>query len=608
MAMGALDTAIIAAYFLFILGFGGIFGKYAKSTHDFFFAGRRFAWWLIALSCVSMVVGSYSFIKYSQVAYEYGFSSTQTYLNDWVLLPLWLFGWFPIVYYSRIQSIPEYMALRFGPRTRGVMTGLLLLYMVGYIGINFFTMGVAIHALIPWSVFGWASVTALVTALYVSFGGQPSVIMTDLVQGVLLIVAGFLLLFLGLDAVGGFGAFWESLTPEHRLAFSPLTHPPDFAAVGIFWQDGIANTAAFYFLNQGFIMRFLSVRSEDDGRKAVFAVALVLMPVVAISVSSAGWIASGLERAGVLGPVDPRDVFIRVTEVLCRPGVFGFIIAALIAALMSSVDALINAVSAIFVNDVWRPYVRPNAPDSHHLVVARWASLTASAFGLALVPVYSGFRSIYTAHATFTAAITPPLVSVIFLGFLWRRFSAKAAVCTMIGGSLAIAFSFFVPEVIAPFSHGVEPGGEYGHAYMFMRALYGLAVATAIGVLATLLDRPSASRDLRGLVVGDRLALMRRFKGSEPNLQRGRPVIAKVVPVDRPGHVSLSAADAERLAARPGDHLYISDPRWWLGGLHSAHAILSEIEGPSGQIQVGRDLLAQANLDPRRPVQVMKVF
>ncbi len=606
--MNPLDTAIIAGYFVFILGFGGMFGKYATTTRDFFFAGRRFSWWLIALSCVSMVVGSYSFIKYSAVAYEYGFSSTQTYLNDWMLLPLWLFGWFPIVYYSRIQSIPEYMALRFGPRTRAVMTGLLLLYMVGYIGINFFTMGIAIHALIPWSVFGWAAVTALVTALYVSFGGQPSVIMTDLVQGILLILAGFVLFFFGLDAVGGLAQFWDALPADHRLAFSPLTHPPDFAAAGIFWQDGIANTAAFYFLNQGFIMRFLSVRSEGDGRRAVFAVALVLMPLVAFSVSSAGWLASGLERTGLLDHPDPKDVFIRVTEVLCRPGVFGFVIAALIAALMSSVDALINAVSAIFVNDVWRPYVRPDAPDRHHLIVARWASLAASGLGLALVPAYMGFKSIYTAHATFTAAITPPLVSVILLGFLWRRFTARAAVCTMIGGALAIVCSFFVPEVIAPFAHGIAPGGTYAHAYMFMRALYGLVASAGIGVVAALLDRSSPTLDLRGLVVADRLSLLRRFKGSEPNLRPGRPATLAVVPVDRPGFVAMSPADAERLAARPGDHLYLSDTRWWLGGLRSGHAVLSDLTARPGHVAVGRDLLAESHLDPRRPIRVSKVL
>lgn len=606
--MGALDAIVVAAYFVFILGFGSFFSKYATTTHDFFFAGRRFSWWLIALSCVSMVVGSYSFVKYSQVAYEYGFSSTQTYLNDWMLLPLWMFGWFPIVYYSRIQSIPEYVSLRFGPRTRAVMTVLLMLYMLGYIGINFFTMGVAINALIPWSVFGWAAVTALVTALYVSFGGQPSVVMTDLAQGILLILAGFILIFLGLDMLGGFSAFWHALPPSHRTAFSPLTSPPDFAAVGIFWQDGIANTAAFYFLNQGFIMRFLSVRSEQDGRRAVFAVALVLMPLVAISVSAGGWIAAALENAGFFSVSDPKEVFIRVTNFLCRPGLFGFVVAALIAALMSTVDALINAAAAIFVNDVWRPYVRPTADDRHYLGVARLASLAASGFGLLLVPVYAGFKSIYTAHAAFTAAITPPLVTVILLGFLWKRFSAAGAVCTMVGGSLAIAFSFFVPEVIKPFAHGVEPGGEYGHAYMFMRALYGLAASLVFGTVGTLLNGARPKVSLAGLVVGQRTALIRRFKGAEPNLRPSKPIVLAVKPVDIAGYVALSTEDAERLNVEPGDHIYLCDTRWWLGGLHSAHAVLKAVEGVPGRIEVGLDILEEGRLDPKRPISVVKML
>lgn len=601
--MSTLDLLVVALYFLFILGFGSVFARYATTTHEFFFAGRRFAWWVVAISCISMVVGSYSFIKYSAVAYQYGISSTQTYLNDWMLLPFWLFGWFPIIYYSRIRSIPEYMERRFDRSTRHIMTALLLLYMIGYIGINVYTMGVAINALMPWSVFGWAAVSALVTAVYVSSGGQHSVIMTDLVQGFLLIVAGLLLFALGLDAIGGLAPLWDALPPDHRKPFSPLTSPPDFSAVGIFWQDGLANTGAFYFLNQGFIMRFLSVRSEADGRKAMFAVALFLMPLVAISVSAAGWVAPALQKVGLLGTVEPKEVFIRVTEVLCQPGLFGFVIAALIAALMSSVDALINAVSAIFVNDIWRLHIRPSAPDSHHLKVARLSSLAASAFGLALVPLFSTFQSIYSAHAMFTAAITPPLVSVIFLAFLWRRFTTRAAIATMVCGTAAIAFSFLYPQVIAPFAHGVAPGGEHAHAFVFMRALYGLVVSLFFGVVVSLLDKPSNNVD-PCLVIGPIAEKRRLFKGGEPNLNLRRPLLLVVHMVDEPSVVRLAKEDALRLGANPGDHLYISDPRSWLGGLRSVHAPLSSTDGSPGGLIIGKDLVAKANFSPGRPVKV----
>ncbi|MBL6975220.1 MAG: sodium/solute symporter [Deltaproteobacteria bacterium] len=606
--MTTIDTVILIGYFLFILGFGAFFGKYATTTKDFFFGGQRFSWWLIAMSCASMVVGSYSFVKYSAVAYEFGFASTQSYLNDWALIPLWLFGWFPIIYYSRVQSIPEYMERRFGTVTRVVITVLLLVYMVGYIGINFFTLGVALNGLIPWSVFGWAVVIAVVTAVYVTFGGQTSVIMTDLIQGFLLIFAGFFLFFLGLDYIGGFDIFWDALPKDHKTAFSPLNEPADFSAVGIFWQDGVANTAAFYFLNQGLIMRFLSVRTEKDGRRAVFTIVLILMPLTAIAVSNAGWLGTALVNLGLMENLAPRDVFIQVTDFLCNPGVFGFIIAALIAALMSTVDSLINAVSAIFVNDVWRPYVRPKAADRHYLSIARYASIVASIVGLSLVPVYMQFDSIYSAHATFTAAITPPLVSVILLGFLWKRFTARAAVATMVGGAAAIAFSFFVPAVITPFAHGVDPGGEYHHAFKFMRALYGMAMSLGIGVVTSLLDRSAPTRDLCGLTVSPRKDLMRLFKGSEPNLRPGSTLLIPVRSVAEEGAVRLSPADAETIAADPGDHLYLSDRRWWYGGLKSVHAILSGNGSEPGVIEVGEDLLKRGLLDPKNPIKVTKVL
>lgn len=606
--MSTLDVAIVVLYFAFTLGFGSIFGRLVKTTKDFFFGGQRFAWWLIAVSCSSMVVGSYSFVKYSQVAYQYGIASTQSYLNDWILLPLWLFGWFPIIYYSRIQSVPEYMGKRFGPRARLAMTVLLLVYMVGYIGINFYTMGVALNALMPWSVVKWAMVTALVTAIYVSFGGQPSVIMTDLAQGLMLMAAGILIFVLGVGALGGLDRFWSLLPAAHRTAFSGFNAPSKFPAVGIFWQDGMANTAAFYFLNQGLVMRFLSVRSERDGRKAMFTVVALFMPLTAFAVSSAGWIGSALENAGLLGQFESRDVFVRVTQFLCAPGVFGFVMAALIAALMSTVDALINAVSAVFVNDVWNLYVRPVAAssDKQNLRVARIASFLGAMTGLLLVPVYLGFGSIYSAHAAFTASITPPLVCVVVLAFLWKRFSEPAALATMLGGIAAVLLSFVVPDVVSPFSHGVEPGGSHAHAYTFMRALYALVVSAAAGGIVAL-SKPNR-KDVGGLCMTSLYDLVRRFKQGEPKLRPGRPAFA-TLQESEPGTVTVASDLAEAVGVEKGDYIYVTAPQWWYGGLFSTHAVVQEIdEEARGRLVLGRDLVEHSRLRPGTRVKVWRVI
>ena len=169
--------------------------------------------------------------------------------------------------------------------------------------------------------------------------------------------------------------------------------------------------------------------------------------------------------------------------------------AALTAALMSTVDTLVTAVSAIVVNDIYQPK-HPDASEKKLLSVARMSALGVTGFGVALVPLFASFDSIYAAHGAFTAAVTPPLVVTLLLGVFWRGFPPRVAVWTMVGGCAVIAFSLFVPDVIAPFAHGVSPG-ETGDGFMdgfktfkFMRAFFGIVVCLAIAFILTPSPRP----------------------------------------------------------------------------------------------------------------------
>ncbi|MGB5287241.1 MAG: sodium:solute symporter family protein, partial [Ignavibacteriaceae bacterium] len=287
------DWIVMIVYFIAIMLFGSYFSKYNRTTTDFFFGGRRFAWWLIAMSIVATGVGSHSFIKYSAKGFEAGFSSTMTYLNDWFFMPFFLFGWLPIIVYTKIRSIPEYFEKRFSPVTRFLATILLLLYMIGYVGIGFLTMGKAILPLLPQSfslfgaeihitLMGLVSIIAIITGIYITFGGQTAVIFTDLAQGFILIFAGLLVFFLGISYLGGFDTFWNLLPTSWKLPLANFNDPPGFNFVGIFWEDGIAGSIGFLFMNMGLIMRFMSTKNVDEGRKAAAFNILFMLPVSAI--------------------------------------------------------------------------------------------------------------------------------------------------------------------------------------------------------------------------------------------------------------------------------------------------------------------------------------
>ena len=594
------DYGIMVFYFIMILAIGTYFGKRQKTVKDFFFGGQRFSWWLITFSLIATTVGSYSFVKYSRVAYTYGFGSSQTYLNDWIWLPLLLFGWLPILYFSRVTSIPEYFERRFDRRVRKWVTVFILIYLIGYVGVNLFTMGKVLNILLGWPILTAAILVASISAIYVTAGGQTSVIMTDLFQGLMLLATGVIILFLGIDYLGGLESFWHHLPRTHKLAFPNYNEDPSFPSVGIFWQDGMANTAMFYFLNQGVIMRFLSAKSLQDGRKAVFTVVLVLMPIAACVVASGGWMAKALVQGGFLpSTIKADEAFFIAADFLSRPGIFGLILATMTAALMSTVDTLITAVAAIVVNDVYQPLFNPGANEKQLLKMARISSVSVTLLGILLVPLFMSFKTIYAAHGAFTAAVTPPLVIALMFSVFWKRFTRQAALFTLAGGMSAIVFSLFVPEVIIPFSNGV-PMQETGTGifagmkqFKFMRAFYGLSVSAVIGIVVTLFTKPESSDRQKGLVWGTVKDAILHYKGSAGAEAVGRKALAHPQLLDRSlettgtgnlALVDISTSLARELEAGPGDLLYISDRRWWLGGLYSAHTVIRAVFDESKKV------------------------
>ena len=622
-----LDYGIMVAYFIMILIIGTRFSRRQKTLKDFFFGGQRFSWWLITFSLVATTIGSYSFVKYSRVAYTYGLGSSQTYFNDWMWLPLLLFGWLPIMYFSRLTSIPEYFEKRFDQQVRRWATAYILIYLIGYVGVNLFTMGKVLNILLGWPIIASAILVAAISAVYVTAGGQTSVIMTDLFQGIMLLTTGILILFLGINYLGGLEQFWGHLPRTHRLAFPNFNSDPSFPSVGIFWQDGMANTAMFFFLNQGFAMRFMSAKSMMDGRKAILVMVLVLMPVAAIVVASGGWVAKALVHAGMLPPnIRADEAFFVASEFLSKPGVFGLILATMTAALMSTVDTLITAIAAIVVNDVYQPIFNPNASERKLLKVARWSSVSVALLGVLLVPVFMSFKTIYEAHGAFTAAVTPPLVVTLLFSVFWRRYTRKAALYTLIGGMGAIVLSLFLPEIISPFAHGVpiKSSGDSIFSgmsqYKFMRAFYGLSISTGIGLITTFFTSPEPFEKQNGYVWGTIEKALERYKGSAGQERKSQYDFALPVTLDeeitRTGAhqlplVSISQSLADGLNAKNSDLVYITDNRWWLGGLNSTHAIIEGIEtGNQNLIFLGQDIHTQivAKNREKSPLRIEKLY
>lgn len=681
------DWVVMLVYFISIMLFGTYFGRYTKTTSDFFFGGRRFSWWLITMSIVATGVGSHSFVKYSAKGFEHGISSSMTYLNDWFFVPFFMFGWLPIIVYSKVRSIPEYFEKRFSPSARFLATILLLLYMIGYIGIGFLTLGKAVIPMlpeaftffgitIPVTLMGAIIVIAIVTGAYITFGGQTAVIFTDLLQGFILLFAGFMLFFLGISYLGGFEIFWGLLPVEWKLPLADFNQPPNFNFVGIFWQDAIAGSIGFLFMNQGLIMRFMACKNVNEGRKAAAVNILFVLPLSAIVVGNAGWIGKAISvtAPSVVAPnTSPDQIFVVVANIVASPGVFGFIMAALTAALMSTVDTLINATAAILINDVYRPIKRfmsmdtktSGSDDKKELFAARLSSIGITILGVVAVLAFKNFPTVYEAHGYFHSTLTPPLVVAIFMGVFWKRFSPAGVITTFIGGvGLMILGARYPGVFIAPFDHGITMDPD--RPYSYIRALFNTLACISVGVLVTwstsiqvrvvawFRSRPSGQKEmivLLGLstfafllilfngadlflqvvsitmvivlvpvIVGYFVSYNEKtategltswsidkaraiFKGSAPNDEIGAIIQVKSKQVKGDGtSIMFSKNDMDRMAAKQGDLVYLSDKRKWLGGLKSIHSVYGRPHQDDGIVYLDKTQVENGLFDEGRPL------
>jgi len=260
----------------------------------------------------------------------------------------------------------------------------------------------------------------------------------------------------------------------------------------------------------------------------------------------------------------------------------------------------------VIVNDIIRP-LRPRKPDAYYLKFAKRSSIFVTILGVCLIPVFSGFESIYKAFSHFTSIILPPLVVVTICGMMWKRFHAKAAFWSLIAGSAAMLVSIIYPQVITPLAHGISAEGGYS----YIRSFYGI-VATSIAVIIFMTvwwNEKQSPNKTRGLVTGSLDKCAELYKGGTPNYEGvGEKVKHRWKVNESISVVRLPQKSIDKLKLREGDIIYISDARWWLGGLRSVHAKVGRTVSESGRVELPKAIQDEAQFKSDVLVQVEKII
>lgn len=422
MSFSTFDTLVFVGYFVVVAVVALLVSRREREAADYFLASRNLPWWLIGISLIASNISTEHFVGMAGSGVDFGLAIASYEWMAAVTLVIVARWFLPKLLALGVTTMPEYLERRFDARARSWLAFYMLLaYVFVAMATVLYSGGLALQTLFGLPLVWGILILATFAGAYTAYGGLKAVVWTDLIQGSILLAGGALATLLGLRAVGGWDALMEQGGEKFHTVL-PLSHPelPWFAVFfGGLW---IANL--FYWgCNQFITQRTLAARTVAQGRYGtVFAayIKLAIPFVVVIPGIVASVLFEGeLERSDMAYPL--------LIERLLPSGLTGLMFAALMAAIMSSLDSMLNAAATIFTIDLYGRHLRPDSPQSRLIAVGRASTVGFLLLAACWAPFLADFERVFSYIQEFWGLITPG-VAVVFLGGLfWRRTTASAA-------------------------------------------------------------------------------------------------------------------------------------------------------------------------------------
>ncbi len=440
-----IDIAIVVAYIVATIGLGIWFSRGNEDTEGYFLGGRNFLWPLVGLSLFATNQSGTSFIGLSSSGYANGIAVFNYEWTGAMILVFFVVFFLPFYLRSRVYTMPEFLGNRFDSRSRYAHSAYTVLAET-FIGLSasLYAGGITINLLYP-NVPLWVSIAALgiIAAGYTIVGGLSAVVITDAVQAVTIIIGSIIITILVLGRIDSLDQVREA-GPED--AFSLIQPASDPAVPWPGLLTGILVIGVYYFcMNQIQVQRVLGARSLDDGRLGALlggALKLTLLFIIILPAVLATAIYPNLENPDQIWPTLALD--------LLPIGLRGLLLAALIAALMSTIDSVLNALSTVITMDFVRT-LRPNTSQEALVRTGRIATAVLLAVAVIWAPQITNFPTLWGYLQAAVSYLTPSIVATFILGIFWRRSNALGSFVAIMVGLPVGVIGFILNEVIGVF-------------------------------------------------------------------------------------------------------------------------------------------------------------
>lgn len=425
--LSSLDIAVLGAYAMLLVGVGIVMGRKVKNAGDFFSGGKKVPWWMGAISSYMAMISCFVFIAYAQIGYEDGLVGVTVFWSTAFAILVGTFLFARRWQRANLATPIEYLERRYGPGVRQVVGWCGVAFWVLDNTVRLYTLGVIASQFLGVSLAAGIVLGALLVLAYTLAGGLWSVLVTDIIQCGALMAVAITILPLSLNAVGGLGALYRA-APEHFSLFNG--HRGTLCFLGVYYLIVFIK----YNGSWSFVQRLASVPNERDAVKMGLLSSAIFFafPILAVLPAVA---------ARVYLPDLPPEMhersYIEMCTRLLPPGMLGLMVAAMLAASLSTLAAEFNVTSSVFTTDIYRRIFRKNAGERETLVVARLATLGVAAliaFGALFV---SGLGGAFEANKLLMALFGVPIVIPSVFGILWKKPNTKGVYICIAAGVIS---------------------------------------------------------------------------------------------------------------------------------------------------------------------------
>lgn len=505
MILQNIDWIILIGFFVILLLLGFLASRSAgKSTADFFLSGRNMPWWLLGVSMVATTFSCDTPNLVTDIVRQNGVA------GNWVWWAFVLTGMLTVFVYaklwrrSKVLTDLEFYEIRYGGKMAAFLRGFRAIYLGGFF--NIVVIASVSLALIKISgvMFSWPAwktlvIASLVMVVYATTGGLKSILVTDFYQFLIAMIGviGAAVIIVRMPEVGGLKNLVSHPSLEGKLNMLPDFSNRDML-ITIFilplalqwwsvWYPGAEPGGGGYVAQ-----RMLSAKNESGARKATLLFNILhyaLRPWPWIIVALASVIVypdiASLQKA--FPAVDPQfiqhDIAYPAMLSHLPAGFLGLVVAALIAAFMSTTASQINWGSSYIVNDFYTRFINPSATQKSQVLAGRISTVVLMTLAVLLALLLS--NALQAFHILLQIGAGTGLIYI--LRWFWWRINAYTELTGMIV-SFIVALYFEIIHV----KLGLPP------IPVAVKLVTGVAITTTAWLLVTLLTKPEKTETLRG--------------------------------------------------------------------------------------------------------------